>query len=39
MNRFLKMVTRDQIAEIRRAVAETFGAEARVWLFGSRVDD
>lgn len=32
-------LTRDQIAEIRRAVAETFGAEARVWLFGSRVDN
>jgi predicted nucleotidyltransferase len=24
---------------IRTAVAESFGAEANVWLFGSRVDD
>ena len=28
-----------QRAAIRTTVAETFGTEARVWLFGSRVDD
>ena len=28
-----------QRAIIRATVAETFGAGARVWLFGSRVDD
>lgn len=29
----------EQITQIRRAAAEGFGPEARVWLFGSRVDD
>ena len=28
-----------QRAAIRATVAETFGTEARGWLFGSRVDD
>ena len=28
-----------QCSVIRAAVAENFGAEANVWLFGSRVDD
>ena len=28
-----------QRAAIRTTVAETFGTKARVWLFGSRVDD
>ena len=28
-----------QRAAIRTTVAETFGIDARVWLFGSRVDD
>ena len=28
-----------QRAAIRATVAETFGTDARVWLFGSRVDD
>ncbi|MBE7565677.1 nucleotidyltransferase domain-containing protein [Acidithiobacillus thiooxidans] len=28
-----------QIAQIRQSAAESFGPEARVWLFGSRVDD
>ncbi len=32
-------LTLDQQAAIRSAVAETFGDAARVWLFGSRVDD
>ena len=32
-------LTPDQQAAIRSAVAETFGDAARVWLFGSRVDD
>ena len=29
----------EQIAQIRQSAAESFGSEARVWLFGSRVDD
>ena len=29
----------EQIAQIRQSAAEGFGPEARVWLFGSRVDD
>ena len=32
-------LTAEQIAAIRRTTAEIFGADARVWLFGSRVDD
>lgn len=32
-------LTAEQIAAIRRTAAELFGADARVWLFGSRVDD
>ena len=29
----------EQVAQIRQSAAEGFGPEARVWLFGSRVDD
>ncbi|MEL5848166.1 nucleotidyltransferase domain-containing protein [Candidatus Igneacidithiobacillus taiwanensis] len=29
----------EQVAQIRQTAAESFGPEARVWLFGSRVDD
>ncbi|PKY10189.1 DNA polymerase III subunit beta [Acidithiobacillus marinus] len=29
----------EQVAIIRQATAESFGPGARVWLFGSRVDD
>ncbi len=29
----------EQITLIRQAAQETFGPDARVWLFGSRVDD
>ena len=29
----------DQIAQIRQSAMESFGPEARVWLFGSRVGD
>ena len=29
----------EQIAIIRRSTEEVFGADAKVWLFGSRVDD
>jgi predicted nucleotidyltransferase len=29
----------DQQSAIRTTVAETFGDEASIWLFGSRVDD
>lgn len=29
----------EQVAIILQTTAETFGPEARVWLFGSRVDD
>ncbi len=32
-------LTENQVAAIRQAVADTFGAGAQVWLFGSRVDD
>lgn len=32
-------LTHEQIAIIRRTAQEIFGPEARVWLFGSRVDD
>ncbi|MCK9367465.1 MAG: nucleotidyltransferase domain-containing protein [Metallibacterium scheffleri] len=32
-------LTPEQVAIIRSAAAEVFGADARVWLFGSRVDD
>jgi len=29
----------EQMALIKRVVADHFGLDARVWLFGSRVDD
>ena len=32
-------LTPEQAAIIRSAAAEAFGGDARVWLFGSRVDD
>jgi len=32
-------LTPEQVAIIRSAAAEVFGSDARVWLFGSRVDD
>ncbi len=32
-------LTEQQQTIIRTAVTETFGADANVWLFGSRVDD
>ena len=32
-------LTPEQIDTIRATARETFGPEARVWLFGSRVDD
>ncbi|MDA8329092.1 MAG: nucleotidyltransferase domain-containing protein [Betaproteobacteria bacterium] len=32
-------LTEQQRAIIRAAVMEIFGADAKVWLFGSRVDD
>ena len=32
-------LTPDQQSAIRTTVAETFGDEASIWLFGSRVDD
>jgi predicted nucleotidyltransferase len=32
-------LTNQQRTIIRKTAAETFGAEANVWLFGSRVDD
>ncbi len=32
-------LTAQERAVIRQAVAEAFGADALVWLFGSRVDD
>ncbi|MBI2383779.1 MAG: nucleotidyltransferase domain-containing protein [Gammaproteobacteria bacterium] len=32
-------LTEAQVEVIRQTAAESFGAGARVWLFGSRVDD
>lgn len=32
-------LTSEQIAVIRKIAADTFGQQARVWLFGSRIDD
>ena len=32
-------LTPEQVTIIKKAGAETFGDSARVWLFGSRVDD
>lgn len=32
-------LTAEQTEAIKNAVAEVFGADARVWLFGSRADD
>ncbi len=32
-------LTRDQVTAIKSAVAETLGAQAETYLFGSRVDD
>ena len=32
-------LTAEQTRAIRRTTAEVFGEQARVWLFGSRVDD
>ena len=32
-------LTPDQIEAIRGAASDAFGGEARIWLFGSRVDD
>jgi predicted nucleotidyltransferase len=32
-------MTARQLERVRAATARHFGAEARVWLFGSRVDD
>ena len=32
-------LTPEQAAIIRSTAAEVFGSDARVWLFGSRVDD
>lgn len=32
-------LTIDQAASIREVVAENFGTQAKVWLFGSRADD
>lgn len=32
-------LTPDQTSFIKHAIAEHFGSGARVWLFGSRVDD
>ena len=37
--RLIMRLTDHQRSTIRTAVAETFGAKATVWLFGSRVDD
>jgi len=32
-------LTPEQVDGVRRALAETFGEDGEVWLFGSRVDD
>jgi predicted nucleotidyltransferase len=32
-------LTTEQVNIIKRAVVDTFGDTARIWLFGSRVDD
>lgn len=32
-------LTQSQIQTIKQATVDIFGPEARVWLFGSRVDD
>jgi predicted nucleotidyltransferase len=32
-------LSQEQVAAIRISVCEVFGADAKVWLFGSRVDD
>jgi len=32
-------LTTSQIETIRQAARQSFGADARLWLFGSRVDD
>ena len=32
-------LTPEQVNIIKRAVADTFGNKARIWLFGSRADD
>lgn len=32
-------LTQAQIEAIKQAAEQTFGSDARVWLFGSRVDD
>lgn len=32
-------LTSQQIAVIRKVAVDTFGQQARVWLFGSRVND
>jgi uncharacterized protein len=32
-------LTPEQVASIKQAAADIFGPSARVWLFGSRVDD
>jgi uncharacterized protein len=39
LSRIMMRLTERQCAIIRATVAETFGAGASVWLFGSRVDD
>lgn len=32
-------LTQDQLQTIRETAAELIGADARIWLFGSRADD
>ena len=32
-------LTPTQVEQIKQAAEQTFGPDARVWLFGSRVDD